>query len=246
MAPNLQERLRTVAVMQPYIFPYLGYFQLIAKSDVFVFYDDVSFIKGGWIHSNRILAPDNGVQRFSVSLEGGQSSSRSIADTPLSPKRDWQRKFTRTLRETYARAPHVERICGLVDGVLAHSSDSIADLACLSVRMVCEYIGLNPRFERSSNFAPETSSLDRTNRLITLTHELQGECYINLEGGRTLYKSHPFNMASLELRFLSPHLPPYSQGIKKDFTPSLSVIDALMWNQPETVREMALQGKVTT
>jgi hypothetical protein len=246
MAPNLQERLRTVAVMQPYIFPYLGYFQLIAKSDVFVFYDDVSFIKGGWIHSNRILAPNNGVQRFSVSLEGGQSSSRSIVDTPLSPKRDWQRKFTRTLRETYARAPHVERICGLVDGVLAHSSDSIADLACLSVRMVCEYIGLNPRFERSSNFAPETSSLDRTNRLITLTHRLQGECYVNLEGGRALYKPQPFKLAGLELRFLATEVPPYPQGLTNDFVPGLSVIDTLMWNQPEAVLRMASKGKIAT
>ncbi|WP_316016148.1 WbqC family protein [Roseobacter sp. HKCCA0434] len=244
MTPGSRTRPDTVAVMQPYLFPYLGYFQLIAASGSFVFYDDVAFIKGGWINRNRVLAPGGGLQVFSAALDGGQSSSRSIADTPLSARRDWQRKFARTLRESYARAPHVDAVCALVDRVLDAPGDSIADLACRSVRAVCDHVGLAPRFERSSQFAPETRALDRTGRLIELTRRLGGERYLNLEGGRALYGPGPFAEAGLELRFLAPRLEPYPQGRKADFVPGLSVLDALMWTPPETVRDMALGGEI--
>lgn len=244
MNSNLKTQPRTVAVMQPYIFPYLGYFQLIARSDAFIFYDDVSFIKGGWINSNKVLASSGGVQSFSVSLEGGQSSSRSISDTPLSTRREWQGKFIRSLRETYARAPHIEKVSALVNEVLTTPSSSIADLACLSIRAVCGYVGLTPHFERSSHFSPETLNQGRTERLITMTHRLEGRRYLNLDGGRALYEPTSFEASGIELRFLTPRLDTYMQGNRSSFIPSLSVIDTLMWNQPEMVYEMAQQGKV--
>lgn len=244
MVSKLRKQPRTVAIMQPYIFPYIGYFQLIEKSDAFIFYDDVAFIKGGWIHSNKVLAPGGGIYSFSVSLDGGQSSSRSIANTPLSTKRDWQRKLTRTLRESYIRAPHVERVSALVDEVLTAPSESIADLACRSIRTICSYIGLTPHFEQSSHFSPETVNQGRTERLITMTHRLGGQRYLNLDGGRAFYNPTSFEASGIELRFLTPRLDTYLQGRRSNFAPSLSVIDILMWNQPEIVYEMAQKGRV--
>jgi hypothetical protein len=231
-----------VAVMQPYLFSYIGYFQLISACDVFVYYDDVTFIKGGWINRNRILL--NGEpHRFSVPLSGA-SSNALIKDVRLAPGGRWTQDFSATLRQAYRRAPHFDRIQQLVESVLNAGHTHIADLAIASIQAVCDYLDLPVLAHRSSSFAPDTRALDRSDRLIAMTRRAGGQTYINPAGGSALYRSSHFADNGVRLQFLEPVSAPYPQFGVAAFVPGLSIIDVLMFNDVEQIRQMLTQYSI--
>src|SRR5688572_18113469 len=107
-----------LAIMQPYFFPYLGYFQLIYASDKFVFYDDVNYIKSGWINRNRLLL--NGEAKyFTVPLSGASSYSKisRVGINQQNPK--WRSNMIDTFRMAYRHAEYREVGIGMLDAVLS-------------------------------------------------------------------------------------------------------------------------------
>jgi len=215
-----------LAIMQPYFFPYVGYFQLIAAVDRFVVYDDVAFIKNGWINRNRILT-SNGPEYFTVPLSEA-SSFKSIRETRCVAPRSWREKMLRTLEQAYARAP--ERAVGmaLVCRVLeVAEAESIRDLAVASVRAVCEFAQLGTAF-RDSSASYGNEGLHAMERVLDICRLEGATTYVNVPGGRALYDSASFAARKLELRFLEPSLVPYPQRRAKVFEPGLSVIDLIM------------------
>ena len=225
-----------LGIMQPYLFPYLGYFQLIAAVDKFVLYDDVAFIKQGWINRNQILL--NGQPYlFSVPLRGA-SSNRSIRDTEISageyPR--WKDRFLKTIDLAYSRAPHFEATKQLVSSVLEPASSSAADVARRSIGVVCEALGLATRIEVSSTIY-NNSHLRAQERVLDICGREGASLYINPPGGRELYSHEAFGARHLELRFLRSRLPAYPQ-FSHEFVPALSVLDVLMFNSIEAVRGM--------
>src|SRR5690606_26985644 len=140
-----------LAIMQPYIFPYIGYFQLISAVDKFVFYDDVNFIKQGWVNRNRILV--NGTDYlFSVPLMK-QSSFVKIEDTLINHAEypHWKKKFLKTLSQAYRKAPLFKSVYPLVESILKQEVDSIATLAKNSILKTCQYLNLHCEWETSSS-----------------------------------------------------------------------------------------------
>ena len=102
-----------LGIMQPYFFPYIGYWQLLNAVDTYVVYDDVTFIKGGWIHRNRIQI--NGQAQFiNVQMEGA-SSFRRICDIGVNPDLRWRKKLLQTLSMAYHRSPHYKETFPLVE-----------------------------------------------------------------------------------------------------------------------------------
>src|SRR5208283_1135183 len=118
-----------LAIMQPYLFPYLGYFQLIAAVDKFVLYDDVAFIKQGWVNRNQILLHGK-PHLFSVPLQGA-SSNKTIRDTLVSfheyPR--WKDKFLKTITLAYSKAPQFEPTRSLLSDVIDSNFGNIGELA---------------------------------------------------------------------------------------------------------------------
>lgn len=224
----------TVAVMQPYLLPYLGYFQLVRAADVFVFYDDVQWIKGGWINRNRLLV-DGAPWRFTVPCVGA-SSNRRIDEVGLGADRRWWSKWLRTVEQAYASAPHRDEVLHLVSGWTRGDHHGIADLAIATVTDVAAHLELATTFRRSSVDHPDRS-LDRTERLIAITRSEGGSTYVNPTGGRALYDRGAFAGAGVDLRWLEADLPPYRHGLTP-FVPGLSILDVLMWNDRAAVREM--------
>jgi hypothetical protein len=220
--------------MQPYLFAYIGYFQLISACDVFIYYDDVTFIKGGWINRNRILLQGR-PHRFSVPLSGA-SSNALIKDVRLVAGDPWATKLVATLHQAYRRAPHFDRVGQLVESVVTAGHTHIADLAIASIQAVCDYLELPLVAHRSSSFAPETRGLNRSDRLIAMTRGAGGHTYINLAGGSTLYRHSYFDDHGLTLKFLDATLTPYPQTGVSSFVPGLSIIDVLMFNSVDQVR----------
>lgn len=234
----------SVAIMQPYFFPYLGYFQLVQAVDDFVFYDDVMFIKKGWINRNQILM-QNTPFLFTIPLLK-QSQNKTIRETSVSYGIDFPSKFLTQLSSAYKKAPYYSEVFHLIESVLQDQPASMADLAIRSVEMTWRYLGLEKRFHYSSKIGLANPEWDKADRLIAITKSLGSEHYINAKNGELLYDKSYFQNQSCQLNFLQPILPSYTQGLKKenDFIPGLSIIDILMWNDPISVKNMLLNFQI--
>lgn len=222
-----------LAIMQPYLFPYVGYFQLMHAVDRFVVYDDVQFIKGGWINRNSVWA--NGKRlRFTVPLRNGSPNER-ICDVELSPKGKsaWWRKFRKTLLQSYSAAPHVDRVVGMLDEIMGAGHTSIAALNTDALRRVRDWLGLEVEIVETSR-RYENSHLSGQDRVLDICAIEGATTYINAIGGRELYSDGAFAERGIELRFLEPDLAPYDQG-HDGFEPGLSILDVMMHAPPATV-----------
>lgn len=223
--------------MQPYIFPYIGYFQLIKSVDVFVFYDDVNYIKQGWINRNKILVSGKELL-YTIPLKDA-GSFVTIRETQISQKLfiKWRAKFLRTLEQSYKKAPYFEEVYKIIADVLKIDFTSIADLAYESIIKISNYIGLTTKFVCSSSNYSDTKLLDRESRLIEIIKRNNAVCYINPIGGQDLYKKESFFKNGIELYFIKSKQVIYKQ-FDNEFVPWLSIIDVLMFNRPDEVNSM--------
>lgn len=226
----------SLAIMQPYLFPYLGYFQLIAAVDKFVFYDDVAFINRGWINRNRILI-DGKARLFTVPL-GQASQNRLICEIELSAAEypRWKNKFLRTIDAAYSRAPQFRPTRALLHAVLGCGARTIGELARRSVVAVSTTLGLATRIE-STSMAYENGHLKAQERILDICARERTTLYVNPPGGRVLYTPEEFATRGMQLRFIRSRLPEYPQ-LGHPFVPALSILDVLMFNPLETVRGM--------
>jgi hypothetical protein len=225
-----------VAIMQPYIFPYLGYFQLINAVDNFVLYDDVNFIKGGWIHRNRILV-NNTDSLFTVPLSK-LSSFSPINETKINEKsfEDWKKKFLRSIELAYKKAPNFLEINSLIRKVLDNETLLISDLAINSIKQVLAYLDISVNVYVSSEHFSVSKSMNRVERIVSICNDLNSKVYINAIGGTDLYHKEEFKEKGLQLSFIKSQLEPYKQ-FNNTFISGLSIIDVLMFNSIDEVRQ---------
>ncbi|MCB0704405.1 MAG: WbqC family protein [Saprospiraceae bacterium] len=226
--------MKRIAIMQPYIFPYVGYFQLIEAVDVFVFYDDVNFIKGGWINRNRTLASGR-EQLFTIPCQG-ISSNKQINEIEVQAQNKWREKLIKSIRQAYSKAPFFDIFFPVVEELIFSEVSMISELAMNSIRACSDYIGQNTSFNISSVDFPETKGMDRADRLIAISKKMAAENYINPQGGMELYDKAYFASNDIRLDFLKAAINPYPQIGSKEFVPGLSIIDLLMHIQPEEVQ----------
>lgn len=228
--------------MQPYIFPYIGYFQLVNAVDTFVFYDDVNFIKQGWINRNRILV---GGKDYLFTIPVGQISSYAfISQTAIHARNYevWKGKFLRTIEQNYRRAPFFNEACPLISGIVNEQCSSIAELASISVQRIAKYLRIPTEFKTSSVEFADSHSLARADRLIEICKRLGATEYINPIGGQDLYQKEYFYDQGIKLSFLkSADNIQYCQFNQQNFVPWLSIIDVLMFNKEEEIRNLLLQ-----
>lgn len=221
--------------MQPYLFPYAGYFQLVAAADRFVFYDDVNFIKNGWINRNRLVL-SGAARYFTVPLDGA-SSFRKISETRAQPPEVWRRKLLESIRQSYSRAPFFSEVFELVENVLGDAAQMrIGEMAKASVVAVARYLGLSTEFVWTSA-TYRNEYLSGAERVIDICRREAARHYYNLPGGRSLYDPAMFASAGIELHIIDVFLPEYSHG-KQPVPQGLSILDVLMWNDVETVSAM--------
>lgn len=223
-----------LAVMQPYFFPYIGYFQLMAAVDRFVLLDDVTYINRGWINRNRILV--NGKPHlFTVPLQNA-SQNVLIADLKVTANEKWRTKFMRTVECAYRKAPHYEAVVDLLSYVFATESLSFREWLRRSIRAVCEYLELQTEIVDTSR-QYGNQDLKGQARIIDICHREGASCYVNPPGGRTLYSGTAFAAEGIDLRFLDSDDICYKQ-FGEEFVPWLSIIDVLMFVTPGSVRRL--------
>jgi hypothetical protein len=228
--------MSSIAVMQPYFFPYIGYFQLIEAVDTFVFYDDVDFIKNGWINRNRILINDE-PKYFTIPCKN-VSSYEKIKNIKHGLDQRKRKKLLKKIKFTYSRAPYFEEVYTITQQVLGTETEFISKLAIDSVKKCSIYLGLECSFLKSS-VEYENGELDAAERLIDICKLEDKVNYINPIGGKELYSKEYFEEKGINLQFLQPAAKEYDQ-FGDDFTPWLSIIDVMMFNSPGKIKNELL------
>jgi hypothetical protein len=228
-----------VSIMQPYLFPYLGYFQLMAASQVFVVYDDVQFIKGGWIHRNRILL--NGTPVWMTLPVASAPHTVEIRDRAYIAG-EHRGKLLRRLHGAYRTAPQFGVTMALVERILAVPTSNVAELNTCALREIAELLGIAARIVISSSLEKDRN-IHGPERVAGICKGLGATAYLNSIGGLDLYDPRFFRDRGLTLLFLEPQFTAYMQN-SEGFVPALSILDVLMHNDVATVRQMVQRFQI--
>jgi hypothetical protein len=224
-----------LVIMQPYFFPYVGYFQLLHAADRFVVYDDVAFIKQGWINRNRILI--NGQASFiTVPVKHATSFKPiyaiEIDDGPQN--RQWRAKMLKSIANAYRRAPEFARVFPIVEAVIQSGVTQMADLARASLRAVADYLDLRCAWVESSRLY-DNAGLTGQARVLDICRRVGATEYVNPPGGAELYSRDEFAAAGIGLHILRSHPIDYPQ-FGAPHVASLSIVDVLMFNSRDAAR----------
>lgn len=220
--------------MQPYLFPYIGYFQLINAVDKFVIYDDVNFINKGWINRNRILV--NGKPYiFTVPLKNA-SQNELIKDLKLAIDDRWKIKFIRTLELSYKKAPYFDKTFDIIEKVINTKSTFLIDWHLRSFALIKSYLKIKTTFAMAST-RYINQSLKGQNKIIDICITENADNYINPIGGKDLYDKRSFISNRIKLYFQKSDLITYKQ-FNNEFVPLLSIIDVLMFNSIKNIHNL--------
>lgn len=218
--------------MQPYFFPYIGYFQLIGAVDLFIVYDNIKYTKKGWINRNRMLQSGKDVM-FSLPLRS-DSDSLDVRERALAS--DFNRdKFLNQLRGAYSRAPEFAAVFPLVDRAVRHQDTNLFAYLHHALIRTCENLELTTPIRISSTVDID-HGLKNQDKVIALAKAVGATTYVNAIGGLDLYERETFQAQGLELQFIRSTPFEYRQ-FGDPFVPWLSIIDVLMFNPLEAVRE---------
>lgn len=222
-----------IAVMQPYFFPYIGYFQLINSVDKFVILDDVSFIKKGWINRNYILVNSKPCL-FTIPLVK-PSQNKLINETEIAFETNWKKKFLKTIETGYVKAPFFSEVYGMLSLIMESGQNNLSKFIQLSLKEIKTYLGLNTAIVESS-VTYSNSHLKGEQRITDICRKENSQVYINLPGGTELYSKSNFLREGIDLYFIKSDRIEYRQ-FENEFAPSLSMIDVMMFNSKERINK---------
>jgi hypothetical protein len=215
-----------IAIMQPYILPYIGYFQLIKAVDKFIIYDDVNFINRGWINRNRLLVGGKD-SLFTIPLKEA-SQNKLIHEIEVNWDAAWKSKFLKTLEQSYKKAPFYADVLPLVQASLALDNVPISEVIVENLRILCSYLDIKTEIIASSR-SYNNQHLKAQERILDICLQEKAHQYINPIGGLELYDKTVFEEKGMVLNFIKAKAISYPQ-FKNEFVPWLSILDVLMFN----------------
>jgi hypothetical protein len=223
-----------IAIMQPYFFPYIGYWQLMKAVDKYVIYDDVNFIKAGWINRNKILMNGEGKM---INLQVHNSSpNKLINEVGVLGNPIYNKKLLKTLETCYKKAPHYEDVFPVIESIITLDEKNLDRYLEFLIRRVSEYLSIDTELIVSSTIF-KNNELRGQDKVIEICKVLGADEYINAIGGQALYSPEDFAAQGIQLKFLKTGDIKYQQFMN-EFVPNLSIIDVMMFNSLEEVKKM--------
>ncbi|MBA3023712.1 MAG: WbqC family protein [Proteobacteria bacterium] len=220
-----------LAIMQPYFFSYIGYFQLIAAVDQFIVYDNIKYTKKGWINRNRMLQNGKDVM-FSLPLKS-DSDSLDVCERELAG--DFNRdKLLNQFKGAYRRAPYFEQTFPLLEQIVRYEDPNLFRFLHHSIVKICEHLGITTEIRISSGIAID-HSLKSQDKVLALCEAAGASTYVNTIGGMELYSKETFREKGIELKFIKSKPFEYAQ-FGAEFVPWLSIIDVMMFKPLDTIR----------
>lgn len=228
-----------VALMQPYFLPYIGYWQLIKAVDTFVIYDDIQYIKQGWVNRNRCIVSGK-VSYFTLPVSKG-SMNDLIKDKTIQPQ--WfnkeREKFIKSLYQNYGKSQHSNLLDRIVK-IISFDSKELSIFLGYIIKEICILLDISTDITHSS-LINHNRSLTGENRVIDICKALDAKQYINSIGGIDLYSKEDFKENNIELKFVKSSLIAYKQINYNSFEPFLSILDVLFNCGIEKTKKMLLE-----
>ena len=223
-----------LAIMQPYFFPYIGYWQLIDAVDRFVIYDDVNYIQRGWINRNRVLI--NGEAKYLTIPLSAASQNKRICDIRLDSSEIWRKKSLKMIELAYRRSPFFNDVFPVIEQLFTDRSIYIAGYLAKIIKTLIEWLDIDTEvIDTSEKY--ENNNISGEERIIDICRREGADIYINAEGGKGLYSCDAFSARSIKLLFLESKPQEYAQ-YDNSFVPCLSIIDVMMFNSREAINKM--------
>lgn len=246
-----------LAIMQPYFFPYIGYFQVIQAVDKYILSEHVSFIKSSWINNNR-LRVRNGLE-FGIKVPLlNASSNKTIAEIRIENHKDWSGKILNSLKMIYRNSPFYYEVFPFLEDIIRPDYTFIHQLNGETIKAVACYLDIKTDIQTcTDNYLPleadlreidlgyssklkflgKTRPARRTARIVAMCMNEGANVYINAIGGMDLYSKEEFKECGIELKFLKSNNITYNQ-LSKDFIPNLSIIDVLFYNGKDGTKKL--------
>ncbi len=217
------------AIHQPQYLPWSGYWDKMARSDIFVLLDNVQYKKNEWQNRNRIKSPD-GWQWLTVPIH--YRYGQRISEVTIDNTRGWRRKQKNAIRFSYARSPHFDTY---EEGLVEHLDfdwDKLADLNVDCIRMMREKLGIETELVMASELGrmPE----EPTERLVWICRELGADVYLSGSGAREYLDVKRFVLSDIEVVF-QDYTPPVYPQHSGEFAGGLSAVDILFNCGPDSL-----------
>lgn len=227
-----------IGLMQPYFFPYIGYFSLIEYVDKFIFFDTPQYINRGWVNRNRVLKQDGSTDYIIVPVKKAPQKT-PIKDIEIADIKTWRETIIGKLTVYKRKAPNYSVVIDFIKDILySKEYNSLSELNCMSIVRTCEFIGLDGNFDILSKMNLEIKQIHAPDEwALYVTEALRGDVYVNPPGGKSFYDKEKFKSKNIKLQFLESGLKPYLQGVGQ-FEPGLSIIDIMMFCNENEIKDM--------
>lgn len=225
-----------LGIMQPYFYPYLGYFSLIKNTDKWIIFDTVQYIEHGWINRNRIIHPSKPEAMYFTIPVQKHNRETVIKDILIDPVTDYREKILGQLTASYKkRAPYFRTVYNLVEETFSQNFTDIVSLNAYTLQQTCDYLNIPFNYEIFSQMTLDLLPVhDAGEWALNISIAMKADEYINPPGGIDLFSAEKFKKNNIELSFLKINLHPYNQK-KASFIEGLSILDVMMFNSPETI-----------
>lgn len=226
-----------LGIMQPYFFPYLGHFALIAHTDHWVVFDVTQYTPKSWMSRNRVLHPQAGWNYINLPLSHS-STSILTCDAQVQDVKKGHASVLGKLTHYRRKAPFYQQVVDLVDETFEQTEErSLARVNARGLAAVCRYLQVPFSFSFCSELALDLHGIDQPGAWApAISRQLGARSYLNPVGGRALFESEDFSRHGVHLQFMEFFEFPY-ETLPYTYEPGLSILDVLMWNSPQTVRE---------
>lgn len=220
-----------IAIKQPYFLPYIGFWQEVGLVDKYIFFDDVNYIKKGWINRNNILVGGN-KYLFTLALANA-SQNKHINEINIC---DDFVKLRKTIYMAYKNAPYFEDVMFLLDGIFSYENKNLARFVGNSIQEVSKWLGFRTEFAYTSDMNND-KSLVKQDKIVDLCKYIGADYYFDSTGALELYDKEHFRNNNITLQFIKSEIIPYKQ-FNNDFVAGLSIIDVMMFNDRQTIQNM--------
>lgn len=225
-----------LGIMQPYFFPYLGYFDLINCTDRWIIFDIVQYIRHGWMNRNRIHHPNRKDDLYIVVPLKKCPRETLIKDIVISDNQKWKRKILGQIDHYKKRAPYFQETREFVETCIETEEKSLCRMNVKILEKACARLRVDFQYEYFSEMDLELGEVDGPGDwALRLSEALGARKYINPPGGEAIFDPEKFNAAGVKLTLRD--IPPFEYSCKGyDYIPNLSVIDAMMFNSTEEIK----------
>ena len=221
--------------MQPYLFPYIGYWQLINAVDTFVVYDNIQFSKKGWFHRNNILL--NGEKSFFTIPLKKDSDYLDVKDRFIADNSEKQiKKIVIQIQNAYKKSPFFDDVFPVIQMIFSQNEKNLFNYIYVSIINILKYLDINTDIIISSNINID-HALKSQKKVIAINKFMHADIYINSIGGTELYNKKEFEKENIKLLFIKSQIPEYKQ-FNNNFIPNLSIIDIMMFNSRKEIKKM--------